>query len=75
MARYMRGLPLGWKITLGILGVGVTFLAVVGIVGLCNGQSFVEAFETLFGIAEKAVEETPAVGDAVETMASISPIM
>ena len=72
MARYrtyIKQMPLGWKIVLGILGAGIIFSAVVGIIGLCNGQSFVEAFETLFGIAEKAVEETPAVE---ETVAMIS---
>lgn len=75
MARYMRTLPLGWKIVLGVLGAGVIFTAVVAVVALCNGQSFVEGFETLFGIAEKAVENAPAVEDAVEEVASNIGIM
>ncbi len=75
MARYFRQMPFGWKITLGVIGVLGIFVAVVGVVSLAQGQSLGEGFRTLFGIAEKVVEDTPAVEDAVEAVASIRPAL
>ena len=70
-----NSLPLGWKITLGVLGAVAIFVAVVSVVSLAQGQSVAEGFRTLFGVAEKAVEELPEIEQGAEqvatTMASI----
>lgn len=75
MARYFRQMPIGWKITLGILGAVAIFVAVVSVVSLAQGQSIGEGFKTLFGVAEEVVEELPEIEEGAEqvatTMASI----
>lgn len=62
------GLPIGWKIVLGILGFLAVSVLVVGIIALCKNISFVEALKTIFGVSKKAVEDTATEPEQVTAM-------
>lgn len=51
-------LPIGWRIVLYILGFLAVSALIIALVALFKDCSFVDALKTIFGVAEKAVEDT-----------------